>query len=290
MRIITFNVVDWFQILQHNTDNFLDRWRNYEVRIHSGIDRIFKILEDNNIKATFFISGYIAQKHPEIVRNIHNLGYEVAVYSDMYNVDDYQSRNDYKKDLSESINSLESITGEKVLSYRDPGFVIKNKDSWFFETLNELGIKYDSSISLHRMKRVSCVDSPQSIPSIIEYNGLRIKEFPVSINTFFGNKFTTTTTNEYFRFLPYRLFRKMIKDSDYTMSYFRPRDFDVRQPILDGLSLIRKFKLYYNLSKSSIKLNQMAYDFDFIDMKEAGRLVDWDNVPIIDLNCYSDNK
>ena len=84
--------------------------------------------------------------------------------------------------------------------------------------------------------------------------------------------------------------RRMLKEADYTMTYFHPRDFDPKQPMLDGLSLKRKFKSYYNLSKSYIKLKQLVYDFDFIDLREADTLMDWDNVPIVDLSHYSDNK
>ena len=86
MRILTFDIEDWFHILQEYPDDILDKWSNYEVRIHKGMDRIFKVLDENDIKATFFIVGYIARKHPEIVKRIHDLGYEVAAHSDMHKV------------------------------------------------------------------------------------------------------------------------------------------------------------------------------------------------------------
>jgi len=94
----------------------------------------------------------------------------------------------------------------------------------------------------------------------------------------------------YFRFFPYRLIRKLLNDSDYTMTYFHPRDFDPNQPMLDGLSLKRKFKSYYNLSTSYTKLRQLVHDFDFTDMREAAKIIDWENVPVIDLSKYSDYK
>jgi len=287
IRILTFDIVDWFHIIQLSADNTLERWSNYEVRIHNGMDRIFKILDENNIKATFFILGYIAKKHPEIVKRIHDLGHEVAAYYDKAAYQ--QSRIEFKQDLQDCINSLESITGEKVLSYRAPGFSIRKQNVWVFEVLNELGIKYDASISSVTRGNSDFDNSSESTPAIIKYNGMQIKEFPMSVNTVFGQKFTVTGGG-YFRLLPYRLIRRMVQDSDYTMSYFHPRDFDSKQPMLDDLSLTTKFKSYYNLSKSYIKLSQMVYDFDFIDMREAAKLVDWDNVPIVDLSCYLDNK
>jgi polysaccharide deacetylase family protein (PEP-CTERM system associated) len=286
MKILTFDIEDWFHIIQKYPDDILDKWDNYEVRIHHSMDMIFKVLEDNNVKATFFILGYIARKHPEIVKKIHNLGYEVAAHSDMHKAAYLQSREEYKKDLTDCINSLENITGEKVLSYRAPGFSIKKQNVSAFEVLNELGIKYDASIFPATREDGGFDDFSESTPSIIKYKGIKIKEFPMSINTAFGRRFTVTGGG-YFRFFPYRWMRNMIENSDYTMTYFHPRDFDPKQPMLDGLSLKRKFKSYYNLSKSYIKFKQMIHDFDFIDMRSANNLIDWENVPIVDLSRYS---
>tara|TARA_B100001758_G_scaffold105218_1_gene90115 strand:+ start:29856 stop:30725 length:870 start_codon:yes stop_codon:yes gene_type:complete len=289
MRILTFDIEDWFHIIQRYPDDILDKWSNYEVRIHQGMDRIFKILDDNNIKATFFILGYIARKHPEIVKRIHDLGYEVAAHSDMHKVAYKQSRNQYREDLSNCVNSLQDIIGAKIVSYRAPGFSIKKENVWAFEVLDELGIEFDASIFPASREDGGFDDFAQSTPSIIKYNNVRIKEFPMSINTFLGKRFTVTGGG-YFRFFPYRLMRKMVAASNYTMTYFHPRDFDSGQPMLDGLSLKRKFKSYYNLAKSYTKLKQLAYDFDFIDLREADKMIDWDQVPEVDLTHYSHNK
>jgi len=289
MKILTFDIEDWFHILQNYPDDILDRWSNYEVRIHKGMDRIFKVLDENDIKATFFIVGYIARKHPEIVKRIHDLGYEVGAHSDMHKVAHKQSRKEYKQDLSTCIKSIEDLIGVKVVSYRAPGFSIKKQNLWAFETLNELGIKYDASVFPAPREDGGLDIFTENSPSIIKYNDVMMKEFPMSINTFLGKKFTVTGGG-YFRFFPYRLMRKMLKDADYTMTYFHPRDFDPKQPMLDGLSLKRKFKSYYNLSTSYTKLKQLIYDFNFIDLREASKLVDWENAPVVDLSQYSDNK
>ena len=286
MKILTFDIEDWFHILHKYPDDILDRWENYEVRIHNGMDRIFKILLDNDIKATFFILGYIARKHPEIIKKIHALGFEVAAHSDMHKVAYHQSRAEFKEDLSNCIYSIEDITAEKVVSYRAPGFSIKPQNIWAFEVLKELGIEYDSSIFPAVREDGGFENFSESRPSIVQYNGISMKEFPMSVNTFMGNKFTATGGG-YFRFFPYRLIKKIVRESNYTMTYFHPRDFDPKQPMLDDLSLKRKFKSYYNLESSYIKLKQLIYDFDFIDMREAANKIDWNNVPVVNLGDSS---
>ena len=286
MKILTFDIEDWFHILHKYPDDILDRWDNYEVRIHNGMDRIFKILLDNDIKATFFVLGYIARKHPEIIKKIHTLGFEVAAHSDMHKVAYLQSRAEFKEDLSNCIYSIEDITAEKVVSYRAPGFSIKPQNIWAFEVLKELGIEYDSSIFPAVREDGGFENFSESRPSIVQYNGISMKEFPMSVNTFMGNKFTVTGGG-YFRFFPYRLIKKIVRESNYTMTYFHPRDFDPKQPMLDDLSLKRKFKSYYNLESSYIKLKQLIYDFDFIDMREAANKIDWNNVPVVNLEDSS---
>ncbi len=289
MKILTFDIEDWFHIIHKYPEDILEKWDNYEVRIHKGMDKIFQVLADYDVKATFFVVGYIARKHPEIIKRIHDLGFEVAAHSNMHKAAYKQDREEFKQDLSDCINSIEVITGEKVVSYRAPGFSIKKQNVWAFEVLNELGIEYDASIFPAKREDGGFDDFELATPSIIKYNGMSIKEFPMSIDTFMGRKFIASGGG-YFRFFPYRLIRKLLNKADYTMTYFHPRDFDPKQPMLDGLTLKRKFKSYYNLSTSYTKLRQLVHDFDFVDMREAAEIIDWNNVPIIDLSHYSNNK
>ncbi len=289
MRILTFDIEDWYHIIQEYPKNILERWNNYEVRIHNGMDKIFRVLDDHDTRATFFIVGYIARKHPEIVKRIHDLGYEVAAHSDMHRAAYTQNRAEYKEDLSRCINSLEDITGNKVVSYRAPGFSFKKENIWAFEVLHELGIKYDSSIFPAPREDGGFPNFGSEMPSIVQYNGIKIKEFPMSTHSYFGRKFTVTGGG-YFRFFPYRLIRKLIKNDNYTMTYFHPRDFDPKQPILDNISFSRRFKSYFNLSKSYVKLRQIVYDFNFVDMHEAIQSINWENAPIVNLDILSNNK
>jgi len=289
MKILTFDIEDWFHILHKYPDNILDKWGSYEVRIHNNMDKIFQILSDNDVKATFFVIGYIARKHPEIIKRIHELGYEVAAHSDMHQVAHLQSRDEFKQDLFECVNSIQNITGEKVITYRAPGFSIKKQNVWAFEILKELGIEYDASIFPAQREDGGFTNFSECTPLIIKYKGMFMKEFPMSVDSFLGNKFVATGGG-YFRFFPYWMIKKIVANADYTMTYFHPRDFDPNQPMLNGLSLKRKFKSYYNLSSTYPKLRKLVNDFDFIDMREASQLVDWNNVPIVDLSHYSDNK
>ena len=283
MNILTFDIEDWYHILHKYPSNILEKWNSYEDRVHVGTDKILEVLLENNVKATFFVLGYIAEKHPEIIKKIHDYGFEIGAHSDMHKVAFQQTPEEFKTDLRTCINRLEDITTEKVVSYRAPGFSVKKQNIWVFEILHDLGIKYDASIFPAVRENGGFINFKESGPLKLSFNNNEIKEFPMSTNSIFGNRFTTTGGG-YFRFFPYSIIKILIKKSDYTMTYFHPRDFDPDQPMLDGLSLKRKFKSYYNLSGAYPKFKRLIRDFNFVDIRAADKIINWEDMPIVDIN------
>ena len=119
-------------------------------------------------------------------------------------------------------------------------------------------------------------------PSKLVINGVEIKEFPINTIAIAGKKWIYSGGG-YFRITPYHLIRKWSMDEDYIMSYFHPRDFDPNQPVIQDLSLFRKFKTYVGLKGCLPKLDKWVNDFDFIDLKTADEMIDWKNAPIVNL-------
>ncbi len=284
MNILTFDIEDWYHILQKYPDDILNKWDKYEDRINLGLDKIINSLLEHNISATFFVLGYIADKHPNIVKKIHQHGFEIAAHSYMHKVAYHQTKDQFENDLNRCIKSLESITGQKVISYRAPGFSVKKNNVWVFDVLAEHGIKNDASIFPALREDGGFISFNYSEPVILKRQDYMIKEFPMSVNRFLGLRFTATGGG-YFRFFPYKFIHNIVKRSKYTMTYFHPRDFDPDQPMLEGLSLKRKFKSYYNLSKAYPKYQRLIKDFDFIDISEASKIINWDKAPVVNLDA-----
>ena len=289
MNILTFDIEDWYHILHKYPSDILEKWNAYEDRVHIGTDKIIEVLLENNVKATFFVLGYVAKKHPQIIKKIHDYGFEIGAHSDMHKVAYHQSFKEYKTDLKTCIKRLEDITSEKVVSYRAPGFSVRKENVWVFDILMELGIKYDASIFPAIREDGGFMNFKESQPVKLKFNNHELKEFPMSMNSFLGTRFTTTGGG-YFRFFPYSLTRALVEKSEYTMTYFHPRDFDPNQPVLEGLSFKRKFKSYYNLSGAYSKFKQLVKDFNFIDIRQADKLIDWEKAPIVSIdkdgNCF----
>ncbi|MBN2259960.1 MAG: polysaccharide deacetylase family protein [Clostridiales bacterium] len=282
MNILTFDIEEWFHIMDNETTRTAKEWGNYETRIQKNMERIYAMLNMANQKATFFCLGWIAETYPDVIREIANNGYEIGTHSRMHQLAYEQSRTEFTEDLSHSVKTLEDMTGQKVRYYRAPGFSIREDNKWAFEVLAELGIEVDCSVFPARRAHGGFPSYKSPIPSIIRYQGIEIKELPINLKYIFG-KPVIFTGGGYFRLFPYSLIKKWTFESDYVMSYLHPRDFDDNQPIIKGLSPFRKFKSYVGLSRSEKKLEAWLSDFDFVDVHHALQIIQWDEVPVIDV-------
>lgn len=282
MNILTFDVEEWFHLLDNNSTRYKEQWKNYEVRIYENMERIFHILEDTNTKATFFVIGWIAKTYPDIVKRIAEK-YEIGSHTMNHQLVWEQNRNEFKEDVTSSIKLLEDIIGKPVKSFRAPGFSIRESESWAFDIIRECGIEMDCSVFPAHHAHGGMPSYGKATPSIIRYGDISIKEFPISIKKW-GNHNLIYTGGGYFRIYPYPLIRHWAKrQSDYLLSYIHPRDLDAGQPMIKELPLSRKFKSYVGLKGAEHKLRKMLTDFRFIDIETANKMVDWDKVPVITL-------
>lgn len=282
MRILTFDIEEWFHILDNSqTKNFKD-WGSFESRIHSNMEIIFEIIDKCNVSPTFFVVGWIAEKYPEVVKTISNRGFEVASHSHLHQLAFQLDRKTFFSDVEKSIKTLEDCTGEKVTTFRAPGFSITEQNKWAFEILYDLGITKDSSIFPAGRAHGGLPTYRSALPSIIEYNGIKLKEFPINTHTILGKPFIFSGGG-YFRLLPYNIIRNWTIKSNYVMTYFHPRDFDFSQPIVPGLSLSRRFKSYVGLKNCKPKLEHWLNDFDFVGLNAADQMINWDKAPVVAL-------
>jgi len=282
MKILTFDIEEWFHILDNKKTRTITDWNNFDSRIRIGMDLIYDVLEKTEKSATFFVVGWMAEKYPEIIREISDRGFEVGSHTHLHQLAYDQDRKTFYNDVEKSIKTLEDCSGKKVTSFRAPGFSITKNNKWAFEILHELGITKDSSVFPASRAHGGLPSYKVAIPSIIDYNGIKLKEFPINTHTILGKPFIFSGGG-YFRLLPYKTIENWTIQSNYVMTYFHPRDFDSKQPIVPGLSLPRRFKSYVGIKNCKPKLEQWLNDFDFIDLNQADQLIDWDQVPVIKL-------
>lgn len=278
MNILTFDVEEWFHLLDFDATRTEDEWGQYEVRIYENVERILNLLEETNTKATFFIIGWVAKTYPDLVRRIAEK-YEIGSHTMTHQLVWQQSPQEFRQDVEASVKLLEDITGQKVTCFRAPGFSIRESEKYAFEILHELGITTDCSVFPAQHAHGGMPSYTEQVPSLIKYNGIQIEEFPVTFKDIAG-KHLIFSGGGYFRLFPYSLIKKWSKEQDkYLMSYIHPRDLDGGQPILEGLPLSRRFKSYVGVKGAEKKLRQYLTDFDFMDIRTARQQIDWTKVP-----------
>ncbi len=273
MNILTIDVEEWFQFFEDLDKG--EKYKNYEVRIYENVDRILGLLEENNIKATFFVVGWIAKRYPDIVKRISE-NFEIGSHTMTHKLVRSLNKDEFYNEVYSSVSLIEDLTSKKVSAFRAPGFSIGKNELWAFEVLSDLGIGIDSSFLPYNFG----VNISKTSPCIIEYNGIKLKEFPINYRKFLS-KGIIYSGGGYFRFFPYRLLKSWVKDSDYFLAYIHPRDLDSKQPLIKGLSPIQFFRSYYGLKNSFSKFQKLLMDNDFIDMDLAEKLIDWGKVDII---------
>lgn len=279
MNILTFDIEDWYNV-DFTTQDF--NWGKYEVRIYEGVDRILNRLEQDNQKASFFCLGWLAEKHPEVIRKIDKHGHQIGCHSYQHQLAFRFSENEFKEDTEKAKKLLEDVIGKEVNAFRAPAFSITKNNLWALDILIQLGFKYDCSLFPANHDYGGYPEYGAAGPALLKLPSGYIKEFPINFKEIFGQNIVFSGGG-YFRLFPYWLIKKWSKESSYLMTYFHPRDFDPNQPIFPSQKGIRKFKSYVGLKKSFSKLDEYLSDFEFVNLESADSLINWDSIKTIDI-------
>ena len=145
-NVFSVDVEDYFHV-----QAFADRirpgeWAHYESRVVQNTLRILDLLERRQVRGTFFVLGWVADRDPELVRQIHRAGHEIGCHSYWHQLVFGQTPDEFRRDLKQATETLENITGEAVTAYRAPSFSITADSLWALDILLEEGYRIDSSI------------------------------------------------------------------------------------------------------------------------------------------------
>ena len=278
MKILTFDIEDWFHVLDNESTQSPDLWDKFPSRAEEGLERILDLLSKHNQKATFFILGWMAEKYPELIRKIDRCGHHIGSHSHTHQLVYQQSQAVFRDDLYKSKMVLEDLIAKSVTAYRAPGFSITQDAIWAFEHLIDLGFEIDCSVFPAARGHGGMQNFKVYSPCISYEFGSPLKIFPLNTRGIFGVQFVYSGGG-YFRILPEWVLRRCFSQDDYVMTYFHPRDFDPDQPVIPGLGSIRYFKSYVGLGSSLGKLEVILAENKFLSLDEADAEIDWSNVP-----------
>jgi polysaccharide deacetylase family protein (PEP-CTERM system associated) len=263
---LTIDFEDWYQGLEiPHTE-----WGGFQDRIGFAGRRVLEILGEAKARATFFVLGYVAEQHPELVREIAAAGHEIGTHGFSHTLIYRQSPQTFRGEMERAIGFLEDLTGKKVIGHRAPFFSITKDSLWALDILGELGIRYDSSIFPVLNYRYGIADAPR-FPYDIQRGNFTLKEFPIS--TLQLAKVTIPISGgAYFRIYPYELtklaLRAVNRSGKPVTFYIHPWELDAEHPRID---LPRRIALthYFNLRATEGRLRRLLRDFRFAPMAEV---------------------
>jgi polysaccharide deacetylase family protein (PEP-CTERM system associated) len=262
---LTIDFEDWYQGLEIPPAE----WGRFESRIVGAGRRLLQILGEADVKATFFVLGAVAEKHPEIVREIAAAGHEVGTHGYSHTLIYTQTPVVFREEMKRAVDVVEQITGAKILGHRAPFFSITKQSLWALDILGELGVRYDTSIFPVMNYRYGIEDAPRW-PYDLEAGGRPLREFPISTWRILG-KNVPIAGGAYFRIFPYAItragFRSINRQGKPAVFYLHPWEIDPAHPRID---LPRRIAAthYFNLKATEGRLVRLLRDFRFAPMKE----------------------
>ncbi len=270
-NIFTIDTEDWFHA--NYEDNLFQNDSNIRSTVEENTQVYLDILEKNNAKATFFILGFVAEEHPELVKRIAYMGHEVASHGYGHQLVYKQTPNEFREDVYRSKCMLEDLIGKQVLGYRAPSWSITEKSFWALGILNQLGFKYDSSIFPFKNFLYGVDGAPRFAYKANKYceQAGELLEVPPStvriprLNIPFSGGF-------YFRALPEFIIsacaKKINKENKPVIFYLHPREIDPKQPRLK-LSNRDALIHYYGIGGCEKKFTKIVEQFNCTSMQEA---------------------
>lgn len=264
---LTIDFEDWYQGLEiPHTD-----WAGYEDRIGPVGRRLLKLLDETGVRATFFVLGYIAERHPELIRAIADAGHEVGTHGYSHTLIYTQTPALFREELSRAIRVLEEITGQPVVSHRAPFFSITKDSLWALDVMADLGIRYDSSIFPVVNYRYGIPDAPRW-PYEIKAPGGTVMEFPISTWQVLG-KNVPIAGGAYFRIYPYAFTRQGLgainREGRPFVFYLHPWELDPDHPRIRLPRRVAGLTHYFNLGATERRLRRLLHDFKFAPMREV---------------------
>ena len=263
MNSLSCDVEDWY----HPLDPEPSRWDRYEDRIIGSTQRILEILDAAKTRATFFVLGYVAMRHPKLVVEIDAAGHEVASHGMFHRFVYQQTPDEFESDVAQSLDLLQSITGKSVVGYRAPYFSITKESLWALPILKKLGIRYDSSVFPVFNHRYgipgACRTTHTTEAGLIE---VPLATYPI------GRLNIPCGGGVYFRVIPYRLirrwFRRLGERGEQVVFYLHPWECDPGHPVLPVTWSLR-VRHYWALDKTATKLARLVREFEFAPIRET---------------------
>ena len=258
---MTIDVEDYFQVEAFASTIDRKDWDRLPPRVVRNTERLLDILAEGEAQATFFVLGWIAQRHPALIKQISAAGHELASHGSDHIRVDTQSREVFRADVRQSKRILEDLGGVPVLGYRAPTFSIGRNSAWAHAILQEEGFQYSSSVYPRKHDLYGTPGAPRTafapLPGLIEVPLTAVRVLGIDVPASGGG---------FFRLFPYSLTRQLLTyasrtNGSPTVFYIHPWEIDPGQPRQREAPFLSRFRHYLNLGRTEARLRRLLGDF-----------------------------
>lgn len=266
LNAFTVDVEDYFQV-----SGFADRvrpetWDTFESRVVANTHRLLRLLDRRSVRGTFFVLGWVADRFPELVRDIHKSGHELASHGFWHRLVYDLSPEEFRADLARSVDAIAGASGAPAVGFRAPSFSITRKSLWALQVLAEEGFQFDSSIFPVYHDRYG-IPSAERFVHRIDTGAGEVWELPPSVYPV-GGLNLPVAGGGYFRLYPAALTAGCLERinrgrGEPCMFYVHPWEVDPDQPRLPGGSRLNRWRHYQNLAATERKLDFLLERLSF---------------------------
>lgn len=265
LNAMTVDVEDYFHVSAFSDVVSRDQWNGLESRVCRNTERLLAILGDSEVKATFFVLGWVAERFPALVKRIHRDGHELASHSYDHGLVYDKTPSAFRDDLRRAKAAIEDAAGVAVVGYRAPSYSVVGRSLWALDVLIDEGYEYDSSIYPIKHDRYGIPEWQRHIHRV-ERPGGSLWELPGSTVRIFGTNLPIGGGG-YFRLLPYWWTKRGIAhlndhEARPSIFYLHPWEIDPEQPRLRG-SRLSRFRHYRGLDQTEPRLRSLLSQFDY---------------------------
>ena len=266
INALSVDLEDYYHVSGFEKYIHRDCWHSLPGRIERNTERVLDLLARTGTRATFFILGWVADRHQELVRRIAEAGHEIACHSYWHRLVYQMTPEEFRQDTAQAKTAIENAAGTAVIGYRAPSYSIIRPNQWALDILLELGFHYDSSIFPVDHDRYGWRGSSRFAAPIRQTASATLWEFPPSTFALFDSPLPVAGGG-YLRILPYRYTKWALElinqeEGEAGCVYFHPWELDPEQPRL-GIGAGAWWRHSFGLSRMEGKLKKLLEDFEF---------------------------
>ena len=259
------DVEEYFQVSAFEGSVPREHWERLPSRVEGSVYGILDLLARHQARGTFFTLGWVAERHPKMIKRVADAGHEVASHGWDHVRVTHQTPEEFRASIRRSKTCLEQLCGMPVLGFRAPSFSIVPGREWALDLLLEEGYRYDSSLFPIRRPGGYGYATAGRDPYVVKRAAGTLDEFPPATLRRLGVNLPAGG-GAYFRIFPYALVQGAFRDFDGrgvpTTFYMHPWEIDPDQPRL-AAPLSSRLRHYTGLSRTRPRLERLLSEFRF---------------------------